>query len=188
MPKKYETYQESIDALTKIIVDKDKSLSSDEQLNKALKLALEFLDYRVAIISKIEGADYFVRSFQSYKSDIDIEIGTKFDLEGTYCSIMLKKENLFYVDHMKESEFNKHPCYSSFGLESYMGVPLFVNGKRYGTLNFSSPDKRETQTNENMIKFVELLGNWVENKLYYMELSEKRREELISKSYLVQTI
>ncbi len=42
------------------------------------------------------------------------------------------------IDDMGSSEYSGHPCYEAFQLEAYIGVPLLVDGQRFGTLNFSS--------------------------------------------------
>ncbi len=135
------------------------NLSVDEQLEATLKAGLENLGLQLGIISRIKGDEYKILHFNPEASGL--EKGQTFNLGDTYCSIALMAEDIVAIDEMKSSEFSSHPCYSAFNLESYIGVPIKVNGEAFGTLNFSQPEPREERFTESDLDFVRLMGQWV---------------------------
>ena len=60
---------------------------------------------------------------------------------------------------MASSEIRNHPCYANFNLEAYIGAPVIVDGERYGTFNFSSPDPVPPFTAQD-IELVRLIALW----------------------------
>lgn len=131
-----------------------------ENLRAGLQLGCQFLGLPYGIISRIEGDDYAV-VVQSSPPDT-LQDHQTFPLGSTYCSLTLAADRILAIDHMAASEHAAHPCYRDFGLESYIGVPLDVGGKRYGTLNFSSPQPRLPAGFVQFdYEFVELLAGWV---------------------------
>jgi diguanylate cyclase (GGDEF)-like protein len=62
--------------------------------------------------------------------------------------------------HAGESEIRTHPCYRDFGLEAYIGSPIQVNGKLYGTVNFSSVRACEPFSRDDLV-FMQLLADTV---------------------------
>lgn len=136
------------------------SLSTAEQLHKALLVGRDYLKLTIGIISRIKGDDYKVISV-SAADDSGIFIGQHFNLAETYCDLVLKADDLVSLQHVEQSEFRDHPCYTGMGFESYIGVTLEVEGKRYGTLTFSSTEAREDEFNDTDKLFVRLLARWV---------------------------
>ena len=72
-----------------------------------------------------------------------------------------------------------------FKLESYIGAPIIVDGKRYGTLNYSSPEVHEQPFSTNELSLIQLLAQWIGN-----EMSRSRSEKVLSqfKTTLDQTM
>lgn len=135
------------------------NLSMDKQLEEALANASEYLGLPLAIISHIKGGKYTIKYAYSSHPDIPLEAGAEFELGKTYCAITLEHDDVLTIKHMGGSEYKGHPCYEAFALESYVGAPLYVKGKLYGTINFSSPQKR-TAVKSNEIEFIKLLSRW----------------------------
>lgn len=163
------------------------SKSLDEQLDRALELTTDLLEMEAGIISAISLEDdtYTIRNIST--SNFDMQPGQTLDLGNTFCNVTLESDDVVAIAHMNESEFNRHPCYQAFALESYIGYPIFVDKKVYGTLNFiSSKPKKQgfTSSDHTLIK---LLGEWVgaiiKRARINQDLKEKnRRLELISRN------
>ncbi|MCF7923399.1 MAG: PAS domain S-box protein, partial [Candidatus Marinimicrobia bacterium] len=148
------------------------NLSTDEQLQATLKAGLENLGMELGIISRIRDEEYQVIHF--YPESSGLSQGQLFDLGDTYCSIALIAKDIVAIDEMKTSEFSSHPCYAAFNLESYIGVPVRVNGEPFGTLNFSHSQPRKTPFSASDRDFVQLMGQWVSRVLE----QEKATKEL----------
>ena len=150
-------------------------LGTSRQLNKALELTLDLLDLEVGIISHIVDDEYIVKHF--YPEDSGLESGQTFPLGDTYCSITLDADEVVAIDEMKGSEYERHPCYEAFKLESYVGVQIIVENELYGTLNFSSSKPREQGFVQADIDYMRLLGEWVGSTIKREQLEEENRRQ-----------
>lgn len=119
----------------------DNALSLEYKIAWILKNACVFYGLDVAILSEIAGDTYTVKNV--YSENGGIEAGQSFPLGMTYCAYTVQQEDVVAVHEAGNSLYKSHPCYQKFRLETYIGVPIKVDGRLYGTLNFSSPRKRE---------------------------------------------
>jgi GAF domain-containing protein len=66
----------------------------------------------------------------------------------------------------KQSQFGTHPCYDLFLLETYIGVPLIVDGEIFGTLNFTSPEERHP-FEAGDLEVIKMFAAWVGQQLNF---------------------
>ena len=141
------------------IVD-DKTQTDDERITALVNLGLEKLDLSLGIVSHIVGRKYVVM----YTNNSEL-LGAEFNTGNTYCSITLslQGQRVLPVKHFAVSEHFRHPAYAEFKLESYIGTPINVNGRRYGTLNFTNPEPRnvafDAEEQQLMIELSEAIGD-----------------------------
>lgn len=159
----------------------------NEQLNNALELTTKLLEMEIGIISSIskEEDKYTIRNF--FPDDSGLSVGQSFDLGNTYCSITLESDEVIAINHMKESAYERHPCYNAFSLEAYIGIPIIIDGDLYGTINFSSPNPKKGGFVPSDYTLMKLLSEWVGATIMRAKtvkvLKEKNeRLELISKN------
>ncbi|MBO0347010.1 diguanylate cyclase [Roseibium sp. CAU 1637] len=115
-------------------------LSSDQKIQQILRIGCEHFDLPYGIVSNIIEDGYTVVWAESPAGEIPV--GAHFELGDTYCSNVIGDDKPLGIMHTAKSEFSLHPCYKNFPLETYIGVPFMVNGERYGTINFTSPEPR----------------------------------------------
>jgi PAS domain S-box-containing protein len=151
--------------------------NTSHQLQKALKLTTELLDMDLGIISHVDNGVYTI--LHQYSTNGETSDKKKLDVKQTYCSIALEKNDLVAISHMGESAWSEHPCYELFELEAYLGIPVYVDGEVYGTLNFSSATPKEEKFAADDKKLIQILGNWageiIKKKKVKQEL-EKQKE------------
>ncbi|MBO6622711.1 MAG: PAS domain S-box protein [Balneola sp.] len=159
----------------------------NEQLDNALELTTKLLEMEIGIISSIskESDTYTIRNF--FPDDSGLSVGQTFDLGNTYCSITLESDDVIAINHMKESAYERHPCYNAFSLEAYIGIPIIIDGELYGTINFSSPNPKEGGFVPSDFTLMKLLSEWVAATIkrarIVKALKEKNeRLELISRN------
>lgn len=140
---------------TLMAIAQDKTIDSSQRLMRLINIGLEELDLELGIISEINGKRYTVQH-----SNNDELIAEEFKLGHTYCSITmgLKNEKVMAINHFAISEYFRHPAYKAFNLEAYIGTPIYVHGKKYGTLNFTKPEPRKTTFGDAERKLVLQLG------------------------------
>ncbi|MGB8713907.1 MAG: diguanylate cyclase [Onishia taeanensis] len=148
----------------------------DSTIDDLLTLALDFLGLEIGIVSQVSGDIYKVRHVVSQQSGL--EPGAQFSLGETFCCLTLEADDVLGTVHAGEHPlFQGHPCYQRFPLESYIGVPLIINGEVWGTLNFSSPKARQMPFTALEIELVRLVGDAVEHLITRYLTSERWAKE-----------
>lgn len=132
----------------------------DQRIDRALELGKQHLSLDIGIVSEITSHVYTVRWFQA-PVESGLESGNAFPVEKTYCALLLGQGENLAINHMGQSRFRHHPCYSEFGLESYIAAPIEVDNQLFGTLNFSSASPREVSFTEADRMFVVLMARWI---------------------------
>ncbi|OHE05952.1 MAG: diguanylate cyclase [Sulfurimonas sp. RIFOXYD12_FULL_33_39] len=157
-------------------------ISPLETLRKALEIGKEYFGLEFGIVSHIVGEDYTV-DVQSSPPDTLFD-GQLFELGSTYCKTTLEIDDVLAITDVTKSKYIGHPCHRDFNLVSYIGAPIRVNSKVYGTINFSSAQARHLEYNKIDDEFMKLLSRWagsfLERQSVLDELSlEKQKFEMI---------
>ena len=169
MPAQKEIHQlELMQTIFGIISRRD--LSIDQQIEEILKAGCSLFDEQIGIVSRIEGDIYVVEHV--YAPGFDIHKGQVFELEKTFCSIMVGSDKPLSIIDVKRSEYSKHPC-TETGLESYIGMSITVEGEKYGTLNFSSTYPKDLPFLDADLEFMTTLCDWIGNVLGYSRMLDK---------------
>ncbi len=129
-----------------------------EQFHQALLIGTEHLNLEFGIISEISDASYRIVAQASPPGTLSD--GQTFPLGDTYCSITLARNRVIAIADMGKSPDRGHPCYQAFKLETYIGAPIRVGEKVFGTVNFSSPQPYHRSFDEGDHEFVNLLARW----------------------------
>lgn len=148
----------------------------DNQIAQLLNMGLERFNLDIGILSKIDGNTYFVEHCVK-PEDVDLHRGDTFEYCSTYCEITCKSIGPTCIEHCgKHDQYATHPAYQSFGLESYIGIPIFVNDELYGTLNFSSPAAYHREFKEFDIDVMRLMASWIEVELVRRQQERKLKD------------
>jgi len=150
----------------------DPSLAFDEKIRRLLILGTETFHLPLGIVSRVEGDSYIVEHIVG--PDGAPPAGAIFALQETYCVHTLAANGPIGFDHAGRSHIREHPCYQAFRLESYIGVPILVDGWRYGTLNFSGAAPRERPFGESDFSLIQLFAQWIG-----AEISRRHAEEAL---------
>jgi PAS domain S-box-containing protein len=141
-------------------------LTFEQRVQRFLELGCECFNLDIGIFSHIEDDRYTVVAIRGPE---ELRPGMVFDLSQTYCAVTIASDTPIGFEFAKESEWVTHPCYQSFRLEAYLGVRVMVNGKPYGTLNFSSLVPRARRFTEVDRDLMELMAQWIGTTLEYQQ-------------------
>ncbi|MCU4675314.1 ATP-binding protein [Catenovulum sp. 2E275] len=161
----------------------DQALSFDQKSQALLSFGLQVFQLDIGIISQVEDNHYTVIYVACYNQEL--QTGASFPLENTYCVHTLKADKALSFHHAGQSKIATHPCYQNFQLESYIGAPIKIDGKTYGTVNFSSVEPSLPFTSEH-IDYIELFAQWLGAELsrnqfiYELEVNNKTLQKLES--------
>ncbi|MGB3203913.1 MAG: response regulator [Crinalium sp.] len=168
----------SLRALSELMAAQD--LKFEEHLQELLKMGCQRLNLDIGIISHIENNLFEVVA--TYSLDSEITAGDVFKLEEIYCHEILHAKEPVSFEHAATCEWGNHACYQKFKLESYIGTPVYVAGKVYGTLNFSSTQPRQKlfkQVDKELLKLMaQWVGSTIERTLSAEELAKTRDQAI----------
>ncbi|MTI87832.1 MAG: PAS domain S-box protein [Balneolaceae bacterium] len=164
--------EKRIQLLHEIVSQTDPDL--DNQLNTALWLVTTLLEMNTGIISNVEGDTYTIE--YCYSKENELQPNQQYELGNTYGSITVQNDAIITIDYMRESHWNRHPCYSIFSLESYIGVPLRIDGELYGTLSFSSSSPKKDGFIPLDSNLVSLMADWVGSILKRKQIEHELKE------------
>lgn len=155
-------------------------LGFEIQIKELLKMGLERFNLDIGILSKIDENQYVVK-YCVVPDDVELISGSAFDLDTTYCHITCGVDAPLALEHIGEhDQYASHPAYEAFGLESYIGMPIKLNGKLYGTLNFSSPAPYKREFKAVDIDALLLMTSWIE-----VELVRRKQEQRLIELNLI---
>jgi diguanylate cyclase (GGDEF)-like protein len=146
----------------------------DKQAQDLLRLGLDRFQLDIGIIARIRDLRYEIRAAVA-PPGVELNPGDVFPLGNTYCSLAVNADGPIGFERAGHSTFASHPAYGVFRLEAYLGLPLYVGGKFYGTLNFSSPHPRERKFTDLDLHCLRLMGGWVSSELDRRQTEEDLR-------------
>ncbi len=130
-----------------------------DRVRRALALTCDLLGLEVGLLSRVEGDTCTVTA--AYAPGTEIVEGTRFDLSAAFCSLTLAEGDLVEIPHAGASAHRCHPSHATFGIESYVGVPVVVDGEAWGTLSFSSPRPLPSRLGSADHDLVRVLAIWI---------------------------
>lgn len=143
-------------------ISADQDMDCTTKIQAILELGCDHFQTDSALVSWVRGDTYTI--LYSHSDLVDIPRGTSFQLGETYCSEMLKSNAPLACHNAKQSQFSTHPCYDLFLLETYIGVPLIVDGALFGTLNFTSPEARHPFKDHDL-EIIKMFAAWISQQL-----------------------
>lgn len=152
--------------------------SLEDTYHAILDEGLKAFNLSLGIISQIEGDRYSLLAVSPKGKDISA--GMTFDIKNTYCQQVVNERRIISVEHAGEHpDFNTHPVYISMKLETYISAPIWVRGKIWGTLNFSSTQISTVSFSKDDNEFIGLMADGI-GSLIEMSLLISDNETIIS--------
>lgn len=158
----------------------DRDLTLADRMDALMRLGCESFHLPAGMLSRLTG-----KQFEVLYAVSEANLPTAGDVCGmkdTYCARVLHAERPLAREHIGETDWREIPIYAAFGLESYIGAPLWVNGRAYGTLCFYSTESREIPFTEADLEFVRLMAQWAEGEM----TREEAREQIESYNIVLE--
>ncbi len=167
------------------------AFDTSTQVYETLKAATESLGLEIGIFNSIEDGIFTVK--EVYTRYPDFAKGLVLPVHTTYCSIPYGENRLIAIAKMRECEHRDHPCYQVHRFEAYIGVPVWIRGRKYGVLMFAAYHPLPHGISQGDCDFVQMLsqgiGTVLERSIYETELihakeqaeySAKAKEQFLS--------
>ncbi|MFC6940612.1 GAF domain-containing sensor histidine kinase [Salinirubellus sp. GCM10025818] len=147
----------------------------EEKLGDLLRLGRAYLDVEAGFLTEIsDGTQRIVEADGDHHL---LQAGESCPLSKAYCRKTIQQEDTLTVQHAAIEGWEDDTAYETFGLESYIGAKVVVDGDLYGTFCFADSEPRERPFSETEETFVELMAEWVSYELFQKRATERIREQ-----------
>ncbi|MDK9724939.1 MAG: EAL domain-containing protein [Sterolibacteriaceae bacterium MAG5] len=133
------------------------------RLDRLLEFGIATFGLQIGIVSRIEGTDY--RIFAAAPAASGLHAGDRFELADTYCARTVLAEEPVHFSQASGTVWERHPCFAAFRLEAYLGTRILVDGRNWGTLNFSSLAPVPRRFDEDDLACLRLMARWIGTEL-----------------------
>jgi GAF domain-containing protein len=88
------------------------------------------------------------------------EINTTRQVDRSLCGITVTGHLPLVIPDVGQADLPEQVLSAICNIDAYIGAPIWVNGKKYGTIHFASETPRDSfrESDEN---FVQLMGRWI---------------------------
>jgi len=157
-------------------------MSFHEKVRDLLVMGLDEFGMEVAILSRVDGNTYTIVTAVS--PDNILQPGMNFNLANTYCRHTLNDGHPTGFEKTNPDLGMDHPYYTKQSIAAYLGTAVYVRGKVYGTLNFSSFAPYKGRFTNADFRFLQLMSQWIGLEI------ERRESEQTSqtKNQLLESI
>ncbi|GGY81970.1 hypothetical protein GCM10011613_28340 [Cellvibrio zantedeschiae] len=143
------------------------AIDAEEQLRSALGVGSRYLGLPHGAVSAVLGNQYQIkisvgknRAFENTEAE-KREQGTIAPLSNYFCEMTLRNKDIFCCDEISNSEYASHYAHKENKIDTYIGVPIWLQGKIYGVLSFDSERSRHQSYDELDRDFMRLFARWV---------------------------
>jgi signal transduction histidine kinase len=147
--------------------------TAEQQNQDLLREGCRLLGTEIAELCRIDTEQRIVQFVDTWcLPDLDIKPGSRLPLDKTFCSIVFQTDRGIAVSDVGRSEYRSYPCYEFSRLESYIAAPVWIDGKRYGTVNFSARTPRAKPFTDADRDLVNLIGKSIATNLERARMQE----------------
>lgn len=156
-------------------VTSDYDNSFKQKVQELLDLGREYLGVQVGFLTEISDG---TQRITVARGDHELlQSGESCPLSKAYCRKTVEQEDALTVQHAALEGWENDTAYEEFGLESYIGSKVIVEGEVYGTFCFAGDDpQKKPFSNEEEI-FVELMAEWVSYELFQKRATEQIEQQ-----------
>lgn len=113
-----------------------------QKMDEILALGSLLMDADMGAVVEVRGNQCRISRVVSIDS-IHMMNGQVTNVGDCYTALVVQAAGLVNVGHMNQSPYRTERCYRNYRFESFIGVPMLVDGQIFGTLEFASLRGRE---------------------------------------------
>ncbi len=163
--------EDALRSLYELTADAGTDLS--DQLKRLLEFGCQLFDMDAALIGHIIDTGYVIDEIYGPDS-FPIKRGQVLNVEDTFCAEVISSGSSAAVTDVTETSFASRHAHLEFGLQSYLGAPLIVDGRVYGCISFFGLTAHKRDFSSREIGLQNLMANWVSGRLARERAEEQR--------------
>lgn len=165
--------EEALRRIHEIVSNQDQTYT--ERIRGLLDLGRATLDTTYGSLSSVHDDRYHIEIMSG--SDEQYSAGAVLPLSDMACERTIGEQETQAAGQLsRDSRFQDHPVYTEYGVECYIGTPVYEGKTIYGTLCFFDETGREQPFSDWEITFIELISQWVS-----YALEERANKEALSR-------
>ncbi|MEM7027561.1 MAG: PAS domain S-box protein, partial [Pseudomonadota bacterium] len=154
-------------------ISSDSSLSFTDKVDQILALCATYLDVEIGLYGEFTEDKYkLIRTHD--QSGLGLSPGLELTREGSYCAQTASLNKTVALDHVVYTDYAELAGYKQLKFETYLGIPIEINGKMFGTICFLNKAPRRQAFTISEIEFIQLAAQWIATEQQRI-ISEKDR-------------
>jgi PAS domain S-box-containing protein len=155
----------------------DRSSSVERRVSSLMAVGREHFGMEYAVLAHVEVGDFHVRT--ASPRDYPLAEGETYPLSETVCRRVVETGTTQRFQHLSTEAPDLTNCLShaDVDVESYVGMPVYVDGEVYGTLAFYDSESTD-RIGEWSVTVLELMASWVGSELELARRREEREQAL----------
>lgn len=167
--------EETLHEMHDIISTRESSFT--EKVEALISLGRAELGTEYGSLAKIEGEDYNLQIVDSPGERF--QAGDVVPLSTTNCERAATTEETVVLGDIKRDapDLAQLPGYTDHGITCYIGAPVFVDSRVYGTFCFYDTDEREGQFSDWEVMLVDIMSQWVSYEIERENANETLQQQ-----------
>jgi PAS domain S-box-containing protein len=151
--------EESIDVLHELyVIASNAALSFETRRQRILELGCKYLDIPYGFVTEITATtQHILASVGDHES---LQTGARCPIEESYCRKTIESDGFLSVANAVKEGWESDPAHERFGLGSYVGGKVVIDGELFGTVCFASHEPRGRAFTVSEQTFVEMTARW----------------------------
>lgn len=147
----------------------------DDQLRRLLDLGCRRFGLEFGVASAIVGDKWRIRQHAS-PPRFGLEVGQRYALDRTLCSLAVQAGGAIGYEDLQASSLAHHPAAAQDGLRAYIGLPVRMGDRLWGTLAFFSYEPRARAFTLADVDSLQLMSSWVSTEAQRRMAEEALRD------------
>ncbi len=149
--------------------------SFDDLLADYLQTGCQVLGFTGGLVGQVDNNHYVAQSIAANFPGLQPNL--RCNLDDTFCGMAIRQRQTICFDHVGANpDLRQHPLYQAFQLESYLGTPIWVDGKVYGSLCFFDTVPRPQGFNQHEKEIIELMAQSIGKVISTYRLEQQQQQ------------
>jgi two-component system cell cycle sensor histidine kinase/response regulator CckA len=134
-------------------------LDGGDKVRQLLDLGRQRFGLPTGFLSRLD--EGMLEMLEVRSPDPALKAGLIFPLESSYCLGVVRDLAPVAIEDAAVEKWRDHPAHAQGGVGAYLGTPVMVDDRVYGTLCFCGPDARPAPYTDADKDFLQLMAQWI---------------------------
>ena len=128
-------------------------LNSNNKINFLLNAGVDSFTMEIGCFVRIQAQQYEI--LESTNAQWKNRV---FGVNDTLCKFIINYQDALGAHDLNAESWRKHSIQAPFQFGAYIGAPLFIENRLYGTIFFASKENRDKEFTQHEIAYLKLLS------------------------------